>query len=271
MKATVIVDNIKNNEISGEWGLCIFIEYGDKKILLDTGASSLFAKNAETLGISLEDVDMAVLSHAHYDHANGMEEFFKINNKAKFYLRDGCAENCYGKKWIFSKYIGLPKGILKGYSDRIEFASGDVQIADGIWIIGHKTDHLDLIGKRENMYQKRNHRWYPDDFSHEQSLVFETEKGLVVFNSCSHGGAANIIHEVAQTFPKKKVYALIGGFHVFNKTEAEVRELANKIKDTGIEYVCTGHCTGKQAYGILKEELGDMLHQLKVGLQMEFK
>ena len=271
MKATVIVDNIKNNEISGEWGLCIFIEYGDKKVLLDTGASTLFSENAEKLDISLKDVDMAVLSHAHYDHANGMEEFFKINNKAKFYLRDGCAENCYGKKWIFSKYIGLPKGILKGYRDRIEFASGDVQIADGIWIIGHKTDHLDLIGKREKMYQKRNHRWYPDDFSHEQSLVFETEKGLVVFNSCSHGGAANIIHEVAQTFPEKKVYALIGGFHVFNKTEAEVRELARKIKDTGIEYVCTGHCTGKQAYGILKEELGDMLYQLKVGLQMEFK
>ena len=120
------------------------------------------------------------------------------------------------------------------------------------------------------MYQKRNHRWYPDDFSHEQSLVFETEKGLVVFNSCSHGGAANIIREVAQTFPDQKVYALIGGFHIFNKTEAEVRDLARKIKETGIEYVCTGHCTGKQAYGILKEELGDILHQLKIGMQMEF-
>ena len=97
MKATVVVDNIKNNEIPGEWGLCISIEYEDKKILLDTGASTLFSKNAEKLGISLRDVDAAVLSHAHYDHANGMEEFFKINNKAKFYLRDGCAENCMGE------------------------------------------------------------------------------------------------------------------------------------------------------------------------------
>ena len=66
------------------------------------------------------------------------------------------------------------------------------------------------------------------------------------------------------------MYALIGGFHIFNKTEAEVRDLARKIKDTGIEYVCTGHCTGKQAYHTLKEELGDILCQLKVGLQMEF-
>ena len=51
MKATVVVDNIKNNEIPGEWGLCISIEYEDKKILLDTGASTLFSKNAEKLGI----------------------------------------------------------------------------------------------------------------------------------------------------------------------------------------------------------------------------
>lgn len=76
MRATVIVDNIKNNEISGEWGLCIYIEYGDKKILLDTGASTLFSENAGKLGIPLKDVDVAVLSHAHYDHANGMEVFF---------------------------------------------------------------------------------------------------------------------------------------------------------------------------------------------------
>lgn len=268
MKATVIVDNIENNGMSGEWGLCIYIEYGDKKVLLDTGASALFKENAKKLGISLEDIDFAVLSHAHYDHGNGMEEFFKLNDKAKFYLRQSCGENCYSRKKIFHKYIGLPKGILTKYQDRIERVSGDYRIADGISLIPHKTEDMYLIGKKERMYQKRNHRWYPDDFSHEQSLVFDTEKGLVVFNSCSHGGAANIIHEIAQTYPDKKVYALIGGFHVYNKTEEEVRALAKRMKETGIEYVCTGHCTGNRAYRILKEELGDVLHQLKVGLEI---
>ena len=72
MKATVIVDNMENNGIPGEWGLSVFIEYNGVKLLLDTGASSLFADNAAKLGFSLKDVDFAVLSHAHYDHANGM-------------------------------------------------------------------------------------------------------------------------------------------------------------------------------------------------------
>ena len=33
MRATVIVDNIKSGETAGEWGLCVFIEYGGKKVL----------------------------------------------------------------------------------------------------------------------------------------------------------------------------------------------------------------------------------------------
>ena len=80
----------------------------------------------------------------------------------------------------------------------------------------------------------------------------------------------NIINEVSAAYPGQKVLALIGGFHIYNKPENEVRKLAEMIKTTGIEYVCTGHCTGEKAYGILKEELGDMLHQLKDGLVMRF-
>lgn len=270
MKSTVIVDNIGDSEFKGEWGLSIYIEYNEKKFLLDAGASGLFVENAKKLNIKLEDIDYAVLSHAHYDHANGMRQFFDINKKAKLYVRDDCAENCYAKKWIFRKYIGVPKGILKKYNDRIVYASGDYKISDGVSLVPHKTNGLNEIGIRENMYIKNNHRFEADDFSHEQSLVFDTPNGLVIFNSCSHGGAANIINEVAETFPDKQVLALIGGFHIYNKTENEVRSLAQKIKETGIKYVYTGHCTGKKSYLILKEELGEIVQQLKVGLEMEF-
>ena len=269
MKATVIVDNIGTEELSGEWGLSINIDYNGTNILLDSGKSFLFATNAQKLGLDLTKTDVAVLSHAHYDHANGFEEFFRINDKAKLFVRESCAPNCY-KKILIKKYIGIPKNLLKDYADRIVFAGGDYKIMDGVTLIPHKTPGLDKLGKRETMCRREGLRFKTDDFSHEQSLVFDTEKGLVIFNSCSHGGAYNIINEVSATYPDKKVYALIGGFHLFNKTEAEVRDFASKVKETGIEYVCTGHCTGKRAFEILKEELGDTVHQLKVGLELEF-
>ncbi len=270
MKATVLVDNIRNDGMQGEWGLCIYIEYMDKKILLDAGASGLFADHAGKMSIPLAEVDYGVLSHAHYDHANGMEQFFRANNRAKFYIRSACRENCYSQKTYYKKYIGMPKGILKKYKDRIVYASGDYAVAEGITLVPHKGEGLEAIGRREKMYLKVKGGWKWDNFAHEQSLVFDTPKGLVIFNSCCHGGAANVINEVAATFPDKKVLALIGGFHLYNKTEAEVRELAAKIKETGIQYIYTGHCTGEKAFDILKEELGECVQRLHVGLVMEF-
>lgn len=270
LHATVLVDNKKSDSLKGEWGLSIYIEYGDQKILLDAGASDLFVKNAKQLGIALEQIDYAVLSHAHFDHANGMNAFFEMNQKAQFYLRETSEENCYHKPFLFRQYIGIPKNILHDKADRITIAKGDVKISEGVYLIPHKTSGLSKIGKREKMYQKIGKKFVPDNFSHEQSLVFETTKGLVIFNCCSHGGAANIINEIAKTFPEKKVYSLIGGFHLYNKSVKEIESLGDKIKETGIEYVCTGHCTGEKAYKILQEKLGDKLHHLQVEMKMDF-
>ena len=64
--------------------------------------------------------------------------------------------------------------------------------------------------------------------------------------------------------------ALIGGFHLHNKSEKYVREISERIRRTGVEEIFTGHCTGDKAYGIMREELGDRVHQLRTGLQMEF-
>lgn len=270
MKATVLIDNISDSKLTKEWGLSIYIEYHGKKILLDTGASGRFIENAEELGIDISAVDFAVLSHAHYDHSDGMAAFFEHNDKADFLIRRGSQENCYGKKFIFSRYIGVKKGMLNEYKDRIVYVDGDYEAAPGVTLVPHKTEGLEQIGKKNSMYIKKDGCWYPDDFSHEQSLVIDTEKGLVIFNSCSHGGADNIIQEVASTYPDKKIYAIAGGFHLYKASEAEVCALAERIKATGIEKVYTGHCTGEKAYKLLKERLGEKAGQLKTGLVIDF-
>ena len=75
MKITVLTENTisKNAEISklplqGEHGLSLFIQTQNKNILFDMGQTNLFAKNASLLGINLQTVDFAILSHGHYDH-----------------------------------------------------------------------------------------------------------------------------------------------------------------------------------------------------------
>ena len=270
IKATVLSDNIACGGLTGEWGLSVYIEYDRQRVLLDTGASRLFLENAESLGLDIAAVDAAALSHAHYDHADGMAAFFKANSRAKFWLRGNskCYKKEKGRRGY--KYIGVPEKILDRYGSRIAFAEGDVEILPGVTLVPHKTAGLAAVGEKNKMYVRRGRRYFADDFAHEQSLAFDTGDGLVVFNSCSHGGADVVINEIAATFPGKKVKALIGGFHLYDKSEAEVRALAGRIRETGIGKIYTGHCTGEKAFAILREELGDIAGQLKVGLVMEF-
>ena len=152
MKATVLADNIGEGPLAGEWGLSIYIEYENKKILLDTGASALFTENAKAMDIPLENIDFGILSHAHYDHANGMEYFFKRNRHAKFYLQKSCAENCYAYEEGHFRYIGIPKDLLTAYQDRLIYADGDAALCDGVYVVAHNRKNREKIGEREQMY-----------------------------------------------------------------------------------------------------------------------
>lgn len=269
MRITSVIENKAPEGLVCEWGLCVHIEFEGKQYLLDTGSSNKYLKNIEPLGVRLEDVDMAALSHAHYDHSGGYNSFFEKNQKAKLYIRSECAENCYSKHGLFKAYIGVPKGMLRKHRDRIIMVEGDYKLADNVWLIPHKTSGMEDIGKQAHMYVRNGLRFRPDEFKHEQSLVFKTEKGLVILNSCSHGGADNIINEVLDTFPGENVYAIIGGFHLKNHSADRARQFALRLKECQVEHIYTGHCTGDGAFAILQEVLGAKVHYFETGTVLE--
>lgn len=271
MRVHILVDNIAGEGLACEWGLSLYIEHAGHVILLDTGASPLFAKNAAAVGCDLAAVEYGVLSHAHYDHADGMDAFFAANDRAKFYLRQGTAENCFDMQGFKRRYIGIRRGTLEKHKDRLVFADGLYELYPGAWLLPHTTPGLGAIGKRAHMYTVNGFlRRRPDDFSHEQSLVLETGAGLVVLSSCSHGGVMNILREVETAFPGKPIRALIGGFHLYETPEAEIDALAEKLKNAGVETVVTGHCTGQAAYDRMKPILGDALTQMHTGMEIAF-
>lgn len=282
MKIQILIDNIAGcsagenpRKLFGEWGLSVYVEYDGRRYLLDTGASHLFAKNAKVMGIDLSQVDIGILSHAHYDHANGMAKFFALNKTAPFYLRKGAAENCYhtGKllgRFTYHYYIGIRKGILDKFADRIRYAEGNAQIAPGVTLVPHSTAGLERIGEMAHLSVKENGKYRYDDFAHEQSLVFDTPQGLFVMNSCSHAGADNIVKEIEATFPGKKIYAILGGFHLFRYPDDRVRAFAERLRELDVQKIYTGHCTGERAYKILHEVLGDRVQQMYTGMAIEF-
>jgi 7,8-dihydropterin-6-yl-methyl-4-(beta-D-ribofuranosyl)aminobenzene 5'-phosphate synthase len=277
MKLIALIENKSNSELTGEHGLAVYIEYNGKHYLLDTGASDHFVDNAAKLGVDLSMIDTAILSHSHYDHSGGYNGFFDKNNKANVYVRKEAKELCYAKIGPFKRYIGIPKGILDKYADRFIYVHEDYKIDEGVWLISHKTDNLEVRGKKAHMYRMTKNRLKPDDFHHEQSLVFETADGLVILNSCSHGGIDNIVEEVKATFQGKKVLAVIGGFHLMgltgtssmNTKAEEVESLGNRLVEFGVKHIYTCHCTGDPAYKILKKTLGERVEYFSTGTIVE--
>ena len=269
MRAVFLSDNISNCGLEAEWGLSVYIEYEGHRILLDTGAGPLFAGNADALGLDLSAVEFGVLSHAHYDHADGMDEFFRRNDHAPFYLREDCGEDCYdleeGGRY---KYIGIKRGLLREYRERIVYLRHRFSPLPGVTLLPHTTPNLGAAGVKAHMFRQTQCCVVPDDFGHEQSLIFETDKGLAVFNSCCHAGADVIVTEAAEAFPGTPIYAIIGGFHLYNTPPEEVRAFARRLRDTGVTHIITGHCTGQEGFDILKEELGDRVRQTEVGLDL---
>lgn len=275
MKVTVLVENTSSDNILGEHGLSLYIEHNEKNFLIDTGATGLYSENAKKLNIDLAKVDMAFLSHAHYDHSGGYHEFFGLNHTAKVYLQEACRVKYYYKlAGPIKKYIGIPKGVLEKYNDRFEYVNGYKDLGDGVFICPHTTKGLDLRGKRAHMYGVAGDAVTADDFSHEQTVVFEESDKLYLFNSCSHGGVENIIEEIKSVFPGKEIKAFFGGFHMMGTlgpgtcafTETEVKTIAQTLLGSSGAVFYTGHCTGTAAAKWLEEVLKERFVPLHSGM-----
>lgn len=277
MVVKVLSENTEHGVFKGEHGLSLFVEFKNKNYIVDTGSSDLFAKNAELMGVDLSSVEKAFLSHAHYDHSTGFPVFFEKNSQAKVYLQSECKNKCYFKIiGPLKKYIGVPENMFDQYPDRFEFVDGYRQIDDGIYVLPHTTGNLEERGKKAHMCTVVNGKIETDDFSHEQTIVFDDD-GLVCFNSCSHGGVENIIEEVKAAFPGKKIKAFFGGFHMMgamgvttcSMEKNEVTEVANKIMKSSDAVFFSGHCTGIIAYEWLEEVLGERIVAFHAGKEIK--
>lgn len=265
LKITVLIENTTESELKCEHGLSLYIEYKDKKLLLDAGSSELFAENARALGIDLSEVDLAFLSHGHYDHSGGFLKFTELNRTAPVYAMEGVTGEYYSTSGGTLHGIGIPGEVMNALKTRFAFVTEVTKVAEGITLVPHSTEGLGQIGERAGLYYKKGGEMMPDDFAHEMSLVLECENGLVILNSCSHGGVQNIVEEVKAVFPDKRVYAYVGGLHMKGQkdgveicafTEEEIQELTDYIQQIGMEILYTGHCTGAPAMLLLKEKLG---------------
>ena len=280
-----------------EHGLCFYIETEHHKLLMDTGQSDLFIKNAEKLGVDLTKVDTVVLSHGHYDHGGGILPFAEINPDAKIYVQASAFGEYYS---IDSKgqphYIGLAEGIRelpqivvvgsKPDSAEKEDAQSEVDtegsFEDGIYRIDDELSLFTGIGNEhpipsanQRLMKKTEEDMVQDDFSHEQCLVIHEGTKSVLLSGCAHHGILNILDRYRELYGEDPD-VVISGFHMMKRhgySDADI----TMIIDTALELrklrtvFYTGHCTGVEPYNAMKKLMGDKLHYVHSGDEIRIR
>ena len=253
MKITSLLENTTcRDDMHIEHGLSLYIETAHHKILFDMGQTDLFAQNAKNLGISLTEVDYAVLSHGHYDHGGGLAAFLSENDTAPVFVhRDAFLPHYNGVQ----KYIGLDTSLA--CHPRLVFTEDTCKIADGLTLFScNQNDRLHSFGAF-GLTERVGDAFIDDDFRHEQYLLIEENGKRVLISGCSHKGILDIV-----TWFSPDV--LIGGFH-FSKlpTDDTLTSAANALAAHPTEYY-TCHCTGEAQYRFMKQSM-PRLHYLACG------
>ena len=282
MKITVLTENTisKNAEISklhlqGEHGLSLFIQTQNKNILFDMGQTNLFAKNASLLGIDLQTVDFAILSHGHYDHGGlssplpatlkneyfGIEAFAHINQKAPIFINSNAFSQNYNAN---KKYIGLNQELLKSkIAERFVFVQDEKEITQNIKLFSCNSYKKSVATNAFGLMQLQNGTFIPDNFNHEHYLLIQENDKKILISGCSHKGILNIVEWFKPDF-------LIGGFHfksldVENPCQKlELESYAKKLASYNTKYF-TCHCIGTQQFEILKSIMKEKVEYISTG------
>ncbi len=252
---TVLLENETSSEsLAHEHGLSLLLACDGKTLLLDTGASDAFLRNADALGVDLSAVSAIVLSHGHHDHTNGLGHALGrfaasgrsqspeviMHPDALLYRRKAAGEKDAGK------YLGIPAetlAMLQSWPLRLQ--KEPLRLTENLLYLGEiprkYPETQALLGEieRSGVYEK-------DRILDDTALVYCGGKGaaLTVIAGCAHSGIINIIEHAKAVTGIGKVHAVIGGLHMKDATDAVKERTLRYFEEQEIEVLRGCHCTG---------------------------
>jgi 7,8-dihydropterin-6-yl-methyl-4-(beta-D-ribofuranosyl)aminobenzene 5'-phosphate synthase len=276
---TVLIEDSKNPakpRLKNKHGLSFFIQakIGDAKVtmLMDTGPSSEVLHNVDVMGVNLEDVDVIALSHGHYDHTGGLLEALKRMKKRVPVIAH---PTVFDPKLSLMPHLRLIGAPFKGSDVEAAggvpvFVSDAVKIADGVTTTG-EVPRITAFESVKRFWTVHDSHFVDDIMLDDQSLVIDVEdKGLVVVAGCAHAGIINTINYAQKITGNSRVYAVLGGFHLWNADAKRIQATVDELKNLDLEFVGPCHCTGKNAIKKFAAAFGDHYYPLRMGDTIKF-
>lgn len=263
LKVTVLSTMLADHGL-GEWGYSALVEADGRKFLFDTGANpDVVLKNAKALKIDLSDVEDVVISHNHEDHTGGLialrRELMQKNPRAM-------------SRAHVSANIFLPRLKVDGSDDngltplraqyerlggRFTLQDNADELAPGVWFTGPvPRKYPETNWSTEGLKLHTVGGDVTDNVPEDAALVFSTPEGLVLLTGCGHAGVVNISEYAQKIAGPAPVFAVIGGLHLFAKSDKVVDWTGAQLRRLGVRYLLAGHCTGIEATLRLRTVLG---------------
>lgn len=256
-KLRILVDNQAATGLKSEHGFSVWIEAGGKRILFDTGQGSALRPNTQYTRNDPIKADVLVLSHGHYDHTGAVDYVLERNPDIQVFAHTDVLRQRYSLHPDQPpKDISMPSEqqlMIEDLPDsQLNWISGPMQIADGVWVSGpiprtHPLEDtggpffLDPDGKEPDLI--------PDD----QTLWAETSKGLLVVCGCCHSGLINTVDYVRKISRSDRFWGIVGGFHLKSASESRLKATVEMLQEINPAFVVPCHCTGEAAIVYLKQ------------------
>ena len=237
----------------GEWGFAAVVEADGNRILFDTGGRpDTVLQNARELGVRLDDIREVILSHNHADHTGGLLNLRKEISK----VRPRALSRAHVGRGIFwsrpgpDKERNLVRVNQKAYQELgagwVEH-TGPEEIFPGVWLTGpvprvHPEKNWSNLGKIRTPDGLRE-----DTIPESQSLVIDTDRGLVVVSGCGHAGIVNTLEYARGRIRNAPIYAALGGFHLMAADDSHLQWTGEKLHQMGLQHFLGAHCTGIEA------------------------
>lgn len=238
MKVSVLTENNAGEHTGAEHGLSYLVEYDGRRILFDTGQSDLFLKNAAIMGVSMEDIDMIVLSHGHYDHGNGLQ-----------HLSGGtllCHPGCFIRRYRQSdnSYIGL-RNSREELAGKFYLITSRVpyRITESILFAGEIPRITPYESKTTTFILEDGS---PDYVADDSALIITLPQGLLIITGCGHAGVVNTLEHASALTGIENICGIMGGFHL-KEEDRQTIETVSYLKNKKVRHIIPSHCTSGSA------------------------
>ena len=278
MRVTVLMENCTpSSRLAARHGLSLWLELADgRRVLFDMGSDEAFLANARTLGVDVTTADLAVLSHGHYDHGGGLPAFLAACSAAgrdvPVYVREHAFEPHVSGTPARHHAIGLDPALAA--DPRVHVVGEKHDLGGGLTLFSTpRRVHPAARSNARLLMRSADGTLVPDAFVHEQSLLVEEGDRRTLVSGCSHGGILNLM-DAAEELVGAPLTAVVAGFHLMDPSGGTVedaqltRTLARELAARPTSYH-TFHCTGTDAFALLRDELGDRVRYLHVGSRVQ--